>query len=331
MFHPYRHPRFAATICKRISAAACIATAVMQLSGCNDEVFVKPLPEMEAVELSPEGGHAEVSTGVAGAWFLSYSSINSMKGSVYLLDERGDRLGIASIGGAPVPGGLEIVTVDPSTTLKIMATPEGSITIDLDHCYTLSGLSITATLEYNYGVVDVPIRIPAIEPFAATSIKYVSEFSTFPDEEIIEGRSITVENNSTDSLPMILEPLAGATAGVIFVPSDNVGSQIPVDNNGNQVELPSIGADGPGLYGFSAPYLPERQIEVPAPGLPSKNVTVMVPPESKRRYTCFVERRLIHARYVVSLGSPSVEKRFESGGNVRVSWPVGYVIGYNDL
>ncbi|RAZ03230.1 hypothetical protein DK853_53955, partial [Klebsiella oxytoca] len=40
-----------------------IAASSVLLSGCNDEVFVKPLPEISSVALSPEGDHKVIDLG----------------------------------------------------------------------------------------------------------------------------------------------------------------------------------------------------------------------------------------------------------------------------
>ena len=311
-----------------------IAASSVLLSGCNDEVFVKPLPEISSVALSPEGDHKVIDLGVAGAGFMYLSStVDSFHGTIDTLTPDGEvELSPPFTGATYIPGGLALhSTGDLSVDLTIMATSEGRVTIDLDHCYSASPASLTVGIDYGYGQVNIPLTVKAIEPFDPVAIDYPDGFFSLSSNELMEASAILVVNDSSDSLPALFNPWEAATAEVMFITADADSPGVPLASPGADVALPSVGEQGPGLYGFSAPYIPDKRCEIPVSGLPEKIVRVMVPPHSKRRYVTFIERQPIYANYRITFASPSVSPTPEARGQVRVAYPVDYYIGYNEL
>lgn len=313
-----------------ISPALCVA-AILLLSGCNDEVFVKPLPEIAPVCLVPSGEHVDIDLGVKGAICMNVFSNNSFSGQIYKLDGDGNII----YSGDPtiyLPGGIAINgTGNPNVDLKIMATPEGHVSIDLGHCYSTEKSGMEIVIDYPYGSVEIPLTVEAIKPFRATDIAYTSGFTTLPDDEITDGYSIVIENFSQDTLPAVITPFQGAYANLYFHPDNDGVTALPLAADTPSLLLPSWGDDGAGLYDFRAPYIPGKKFSADVTGLPDVKVRVKVPPMTKRRYQCFIEQKVICADYRLTLESPSIPEAVVSCGTVRVAYPFDYVIGYNDL
>ncbi len=311
-----------------ITAVLSIAMLLL-LAGCNDRVFVDPLPEIAPISLPPTGGHADIDLGVEGAIYMSVYTDRAFNGTVYEIDGDG-KATFSSNPGVYLPGGLAISSTGSlDVELKITATTDGHVSVNLSRCYSVTPSSLWIVIHYPYGSVEIPLQVEAIEPFSATDITYPAGFVTLADTDITEGYSIVVENMSQDTLSTVITPFHDAKASVFFRPDSS--REIPMSTDPPALPLPSWGANGAGLYDFSAPYLPEKTLTVNATGLPDTRVRVKVPPMTRRRYVCFIERKVITASYLLTLSSPSLPVSFASAGTVRIAYPFDYVIGYNDL
>lgn len=318
---PIMHMRYLRHIF--LPTAAAIATALTLVS-CNDEVFVDAPPTPDTVRLSPSGGHYAINLQTKETKYLEFYSPSGFDGVAWHLGPEGDTIATSNITGTPIPGGLALEST--SMAMRIMASADGHITIDLDHCYSLSDSRFDLFVTYPYATVTIPVIIEAIEPFVASDITYRSNFLVNPDRRIAEKESIVVENMSADTLTADFQPYYRANAFVSFAGAPH----LPVSSSA-ELEVPTPGHDGPGLYGFMAPFIPGERQAVAATGLPDINVRVKVPPMSSRRYTIFLEYETITARYVVTLSSPSVDREIKLDGIVKTEYPVDYIIGYNDL
>lgn len=317
-------------------AAALLAVAALALPGCNDQVFVKPLPDFTTVPLSPAGDSICLDIGADGAGFLGLSITGATgdDATIWRLSASGDTVGITGDPTVDLPGGLAISSPwSPNARLRVMATTDGKVTVELGHCYSTSPAEGNLYVTYPYGTVTIPLRVDAIEPFEARSIVYPHGFSVRPDDEIDESESVVVDNQSADTLSFVMEPYTNATARVTFRQAEGT-QRLPTAEPGAPLPVPVPGADGvPAVVSgtLSAPYLPGVTSTIAVEGLPDVRVRIKMPPYTRRRYTVFIERRIITAPYTVELRSPSLTGGTTASGTVTVGYPVNYLLGYNDL
>lgn len=312
------------TPCALSIAAACLLT----LAGCNDEVFVKPLPEMDTVELTPPADSLTINIDVKGAIELNLTSVSSHDiNAIYRLDGRGDTVGFLSDAAVALPGGIALDAQEGK--IKFVADTRGRITIVSKECFNTQAESFFLNIIYQHGSVTIPLTVMPVSPFSITAIDYPdSSFGVTDNDSMERVETVRYTNNGDDTVAVYIEPFRNAMTYVRFTP---LSEQPPLPVvRGKEIPVPTVDSTGDALLrGFTSPYLVDEDITLPS-RLPAKTVKVKLPPRTTRRYHTFLERKTVSGFYRATLASPSLTREEVQEGFVTVDCPTGYVIGYND-
>lgn len=310
------------------SARSFLAACLLTLAGCNDEVFVTPLPDMEPVTLSAQGDSLTIDTGVKGALELNLTS-ESDAGitAIYKLDACGDTVGSLADAAVALPGGLAIES--EAGCVRILATTAGCVTIISGPSTTATGISLYLNIVYRHGAVSVPLSVEAIEPYTIDAIEYPDgSFAVIDDETMERVETMRYTNNGSDTVTVHISPYHNALTHVRFTLFSDQ-PRVPVAQ-GKEIPLPTVDAGGDAqLNGFTGPYLPDCAITLPS-RMPEVQAAVKLPPKSTRRYHTFIKRRTAGGYYHATLISPSLPQAVSQTGYVTVDCPTGYLITYNE-
>ncbi len=317
-------------------AAGGIILAATGLTGCNDRAFVDPLPPARELTLPAEGGSLSISTGLRGVESMSItcsdSSGDNIPAIIYRITLEGDTISTLADAAAAAPGTIAIAW--PTLSLRVTARSDGRVEVISGRSLSRSDRHFNVNIGSSYvASYSMPLTVSGIEPLRGTEISYpYSLMLRDPDSEYHQEWTRRYTNLTDDTTSVIIHPYAGTQVKVVFTP-DN--PYLPIDA-GSPLPLPSPGpeADGysPGFYGVESPYLPGRELYYPVEDdeIGSLAVRVKIPPRVSRRYHLFLKRRCAVAHYRVTLISPSLAEPVTATGEVEVTAPVGYLIGYND-
>lgn len=310
-----------------------IVGPLLIVAGCNDRVFVEPLPSFEPFTLSPGGDSIEVNIGRSGAERLTLATRDgSFHGNIYEIEPDGT-ISTSSYGSIPLPGGLLIESEsDPTLRLTIMSTTDGKVSVELGHCYSTASHDLDIIIEYPYGAVEIPLRCDAIRPFVAVAIDYPSGFTTTDDTTLTPNGGITIANNSPKAVTATLRPLQDSSAKILFEVDSQSLASVPLDPDVSDIPLPSVSGGTVGLHGFAGPFRPDEEYYLQPPGLADVVIKVEVPANTVRQYYYYLETTIISGRYRATLRSPSLTNHdLTVTGNLAVTYPLGYLIAFTDL
>ncbi|MCM1028153.1 MAG: hypothetical protein NC342_06820 [Pseudoflavonifractor sp.] len=300
-------------------------------AGCNDRVFIEPLPSPAELAINPLGDTIVYDAGVGGAESMtvttSHAASSAVNAIICELSENGDTVGYLTEAYVSLPGGLAITT--DSYRFRALATEKGALAIITGQSFDTVATRLSINLHYQYGTLSLPLAINPIQPFKAVAISYPYSLAIAPaerDEHVSSSRYI---NNGNDTIMAVIYPYQSAETRVRFEASS---SSFPTAA-GEPVEIPTVepGSEDatPGLYGFKVPYIPWQERTYPSGGRET-SIRVSIPPHSSRRVHIFLHRAIVTAYYRVRLQSPSLRETIETEGNVWVDTPTGFIIGYND-
>lgn len=298
------------------------------LGGCNDEVFVEPLPPASTVEIPAGGGRATVSLGSVSPLGMSLD-LDSIEGLMsYIINADGDTTAnVWGMGATDIPGTVDFVS--PKISGRVEAISAGYLDIDIRYAYLSMLHMMTIDVVYPHGVMTIPVILEPTEPFRATAIAYPNGFTVSPAPSMDLKETMRVANEGEDTVAVILHPFAGLMADVTFTPYDDT-PDYPFSPS-DPLPLPSPASGTAGLHGFEGYYDPNRELSFRASTLNTNlGVRVKVPPATTRRLHIFIEKAVIRGEYEVTASSPSIAGDITRRGEIRVEYPVDYVIGYND-